>query len=152
MPKRVLLDECLPRDLKKSLEGCTVRTVPEVGWAGKENGDLLALASEAFDLFVTVDRNLSFQQNLADLKIGVIVLVAPAVGLAVLANSLVAANWFLFLTGGLALVLMIVRTRIEERHLLARFGESCRAYAERTGRFVPKVGRTTAAPDPPCGR
>lgn len=65
-----------------------------------------------------------------------------AVGLAVLANSLTAANWFLFLTGGLAFILMIVRTRTEEEHLLARFGDSYRAYVERTGRFVPRIGAT----------
>jgi protein-S-isoprenylcysteine O-methyltransferase Ste14 len=63
-----------------------------------------------------------------------------AAGLAILANSLAAANWFLFLTGGLAFILMIVRTRIEERHLLARFGDSYLAYAKRTGRFLPRVG------------
>jgi protein-S-isoprenylcysteine O-methyltransferase Ste14 len=63
-----------------------------------------------------------------------------AVGLAILANSLAAANWFLFLTGGLGFILMIARTRIEERHLLARFGDSYRAYAERTGRFLPRIG------------
>jgi protein-S-isoprenylcysteine O-methyltransferase Ste14 len=62
-----------------------------------------------------------------------------AAGLAILANSLVAANWFLFLTGGLAFILMIVRTGIEERHLLARFGDSYRAYAEQTGRFLLRV-------------
>ena len=63
-----------------------------------------------------------------------------AAGLAILANSLTAANWFLVLTGSLALVLMIVRTRIEERHLKERFGDSYRAYAERTGRFLPRIG------------
>lgn len=62
-----------------------------------------------------------------------------AVGLAILANSLTAANWFLFLTGGLAFMLMIVRTGAEEKHLLARFGDSYRAYMERTGRFVPRI-------------
>jgi protein-S-isoprenylcysteine O-methyltransferase Ste14 len=65
-----------------------------------------------------------------------------AAGLAILANSLAAANWFLFLTGGVAFILMIVRTRIEEQHLLARFGDSYRAYAERTGRFLPRIGTT----------
>ena len=65
-----------------------------------------------------------------------------AVGLAVLANSLTAANWFLFLTGGLAFVLMIVRTRTEEQHLLARFGDSYRSYMERTDRFLPRIGAT----------
>lgn len=63
-----------------------------------------------------------------------------ASGLAILASSVAAANWFLFLTGGLAFILMIVRTRIEERHLLARFGDSYQAYAEQTGRFLPRTG------------
>jgi protein-S-isoprenylcysteine O-methyltransferase Ste14 len=63
-----------------------------------------------------------------------------AVGLAILANSLTAANWFLFVTGGLCFVLMVVRARTEEGHLLARFGDSYRAYMERTGRFLPKIG------------
>jgi protein-S-isoprenylcysteine O-methyltransferase Ste14 len=62
-----------------------------------------------------------------------------SVALCVLANSLVAANWFLFLTGGLALVLLIVRTRKEEEKLLARFGDAYRGYMERTGRFLPRV-------------
>ena len=76
MPKRVLLDECLPRNLKRSLPECDVRTVPEAGWASRENGDLLALAAGDFDVFVTVDRNLTFQQNLERLPIAVVVLVA----------------------------------------------------------------------------
>ena len=63
-----------------------------------------------------------------------------AAGLAILANSLTAANWFLFLTGGLAFILMIVRTRTEEQHLLTRFGDSYRAYAKQTGRFLPRIG------------
>ena len=61
-----------------------------------------------------------------------------AFGLAVLANSLTAANWFLLLSGGLVLILMIIRTRTEEVHLLARFGDGYRAYVEQTGRFVPR--------------
>jgi protein-S-isoprenylcysteine O-methyltransferase Ste14 len=65
------------------------------------------------------------------------------VGLAVLANSLTAANWFLFLSGGLAFILMIARTRTEEQHLLMRFGDSYRAYAEQTGRFIPRIGATS---------
>ena len=63
-----------------------------------------------------------------------------AVGLTVLANSLTAANWFLFLTGGLAFILMVVRTQTEEEQLLARFGDSYRAYMEGTGRFLPRIG------------
>ena len=60
-----------------------------------------------------------------------------AVGSAVLANSLVAANWFLLATGVLLIALFVVRTRTEEAHLLARFGDSYRSYMNRTGRFFP---------------
>jgi len=62
-----------------------------------------------------------------------------SVTLFVLANSLIAANWFLFATGGLLFLLFIVRTRTEEEKLLARFGDSYRAYMERTGRFLPRM-------------
>ena len=59
--------------------------------------------------------------------------------LLMVAVSLIAANWFLLLTGGLAFVLLVVRTRTEEEKLLARFGEAYRAYMKRTGRFLPRV-------------
>ena len=64
-----------------------------------------------------------------------------AVALSVVATSMAAANWFLLLVGGLVFMLMIVRTRMEEEKLLSRFGDSYRAYVERTGRFVPRIGR-----------
>jgi protein-S-isoprenylcysteine O-methyltransferase Ste14 len=64
-----------------------------------------------------------------------------AVALSVVATSMAAANWFLLLIGGLVFMLMIVRTRMEEEKLLSRFGDSYRAYVERTGRFVPRIGR-----------
>ena len=60
--------------------------------------------------------------------------------LCILANSLVAANWFILLTGVLALGLLVIRTNKEEENLLKRFGDSYRAYQERTGRFWPKFG------------
>lgn len=60
--------------------------------------------------------------------------------LAVLANSLMAANWYLMATGALIFALMFVRTPIEEAKLLARFGDSYREYVARTGRFFPKFG------------
>lgn len=50
--------------------------MPEAGWASKQNGELLGLAAERFDVFITVDRNLTFQQNLRSLRIAVVVLVA----------------------------------------------------------------------------
>lgn len=55
-------------------------------------------------------------------------------------NSLAAANWFLFAAGCLAFILMAARSRIEERHLEARFGDSYRAYRQRTGPFLPRWG------------
>ena len=58
--------------------------------------------------------------------------------LAVTANSLVTANWFLALTGGIAFGLMVLRTRTEEENLIERFGEEYLKYMERTGRFFPK--------------
>lgn len=75
-PRRVLLDECLPKKLKAEFTDCIVWTVVEMGWAGKKNGELMALAGAKFDVFVTADQNLRFQQNLAYAEIGVLVLVA----------------------------------------------------------------------------
>jgi PIN like domain len=75
---RILLDECVPRPLRHELPGHDVRTVPEMGWAGKKNGELLQLmAQQAFEVFLTVDQNLRFQQNLSGAGVGIIVLVAP---------------------------------------------------------------------------
>jgi len=62
-----------------------------------------------------------------------------AAALAMLGNSLAAANWFILLTGGLAVSLMVLRTRIEEQKLLERFGDSYQAYRKRTGRFLPRI-------------
>ena len=73
---RVLLDESLPRRLKRELTQHDVKTVPEVGWAGRKNGELLRLAEPVFDVFVTMDGNLPFQQNLGALEVCVIVLEA----------------------------------------------------------------------------
>ncbi len=74
---RVLLDECVPRPLRRELAGHDVRTVPEMGWAGKKNGALLALIKEAgFEVFVTTDQNLEPQHNLQRAGIPVVVLVA----------------------------------------------------------------------------
>src|SRR5437867_1328882 len=59
--------------------------------------------------------------------------------LAVLANSLVAANWFLFITGAAAFLLLVVRTRKEEAKLVERFGDAYHQYMSRTGRFFPRI-------------
>jgi hypothetical protein len=73
---RVLLDECLPRRHKRELAGHETRTAPEMGWASKRNGELLALAVGQFDVFLTADRNLSYQQDLSSFDIAIVVLVA----------------------------------------------------------------------------
>ena len=54
-----------------------VSTVPEMGWAGKKNGELLRLAEKSFDLFITADLNLSYQQNLSLSTLAVVALAAP---------------------------------------------------------------------------
>jgi hypothetical protein len=74
---KLLLDECIDRHLSKEIEGHQVVTVPQAGWAGIQNGELLRLAQAQFDVFVTVDRNLAFQQHLAEFSIAVIILQAP---------------------------------------------------------------------------
>jgi len=74
---RVLLDECLPRKLKNDLVGHDVATVPEIGWRGLKNGELLRRAESRFDVFVTIDQGLQYQQNLVTSKPGVLLFVAP---------------------------------------------------------------------------
>jgi predicted nuclease of predicted toxin-antitoxin system len=73
---KVLLDECVPRKLRRELAEHEVFTVTEYGWSGIKNGELLALAEGEFDVFLTVDQNLKYQQNLKAFNIGVILLVA----------------------------------------------------------------------------
>ena len=73
---RILLDEDVPRRLGPLLVGHEVSTVPHSGWAGIKNGKLLALAATRFDVFMTMDQNLEFQQNLATLPITVLVVEA----------------------------------------------------------------------------
>jgi hypothetical protein len=71
---KVLLDECVDWRLSRALTGHEVRSARQIGWSAIKNGELLELASERFDAFVTVDRNLAFQQNVQSLSIAVIVL------------------------------------------------------------------------------
>ena len=71
---RILLDECLPRKLAPLLTGHEVKTVGQMSWNGIENGELLALASQQFEVLITVDRNLSYQQNLDKFPIRLLVL------------------------------------------------------------------------------
>jgi predicted nuclease of predicted toxin-antitoxin system len=73
---RILLDEDLPRRLGALLVGHEANTVPRMGWAGVKNGKLLALAVPVFDVFLTMDQNLEYQQNLKTLPIAVLVVEA----------------------------------------------------------------------------
>lgn len=70
----ILLDECLPRKLKHDLPNDQVRTVPEMGWASSKDTPLLRLAEAQFDVFITGDQNLQYQQNLRGANIAIIVL------------------------------------------------------------------------------
>ena len=71
---RVLLDECVDWRLGRELAPHEVKTARQMGWTTLRNGELLALASVEFDVFVTVDRNLSFQQDIVSFAVAVVVL------------------------------------------------------------------------------
>jgi hypothetical protein len=75
---RILLDESVPQKLRHAFENeHEVWTVRDKNWLGKKNGELLKLISDnKFELFVTVDRNLPYQQNLARLDVIIVVLCA----------------------------------------------------------------------------
>jgi len=75
---RVLLDECLPRKLKFAFPEHEVRSAQQEGWGGLRNGALLQVASAGFDVFLTVDRNIEFQQNLQGLPIAIVAMVVPS--------------------------------------------------------------------------
>lgn len=74
---RILLDECVPRPLARELAAHDVWTVPQMGWSGKKNGELLALMAQAgFAVLLTTDQSLRFQQNLAAHRIAFVVMLA----------------------------------------------------------------------------
>lgn len=74
---RILLDECVPRPLKRELADYEIRTVVEMGWSGKKNSELLRLMNqEGFAILLTTDQNLRYQQNLEQAGVAVVVLVA----------------------------------------------------------------------------
>ena len=75
---KVFLDECVDWRFARQITGHDVKTARQMGWSAIKNGELLALAAAEFDTFVTVDRNLSFQQNLPVFDIAVIVLRAKS--------------------------------------------------------------------------
>lgn len=74
--RRVLFDEDMPRQLRRDLTEFQIATVQEEGWSSVKNGELLHLASLAFDVLVTADKRLQYQQNLPRFDIGVVVIAA----------------------------------------------------------------------------
>ena len=68
------MDECLPEDLVRWLPDWDVRMVQQMGWAGVKNGELLRRAEREFDLFLTADKNLRYQQNLKGRRLAILVL------------------------------------------------------------------------------
>ena len=74
---RILLDECVDRRLNQFITGHEVKTAQQMGWRAIKNGELLTLAEKDFDVFLTVDRNLAFQQPITKFSISVVVMRAP---------------------------------------------------------------------------
>lgn len=76
---RVLIDECVPHDIRHQLPGHSASTVSYMCWSGKKNGELLSLMiQDGFEVLLTVDQNLKHQQNLSAAGIAVVVLVADS--------------------------------------------------------------------------
>ncbi len=85
----ILLDECTPRLLKRLISGFEIATVQELGWTGITNGALLQMAEDRFEVLITTDKNLCYQQNLSGRRlvviqlptnqVPVVALLAPAV-------------------------------------------------------------------------
>ena len=75
---KILLDECIDRRLAREFGDYEIKTVPQMGWAGIKDRKLLILAASVFDVFITADRNLSFQQNLSPFDLSLIVLQAKS--------------------------------------------------------------------------
>lgn len=73
---KLLLDECAPKRLKNDFPGHEIRTVEDVGLKGLKNGELLRAAAEQFDVLISVDRRMQFQQNLIQFNLALVILIA----------------------------------------------------------------------------
>jgi predicted nuclease of predicted toxin-antitoxin system len=73
---RLLIDECLPRKVKSLFAegGHECETVRDEGFGGKENGELLALADKSFDVLITIDKNIRYQQNVTRRNVAIVVI------------------------------------------------------------------------------
>jgi hypothetical protein len=93
---RLLIDECLPRALKRLLAEHECRTAQEMGWSGKQNGALLLLTEKGFDGLVTVDQGIEYEHNLANRKIALLVLSARSNQIEDLTPIIPAVFWWRF--------------------------------------------------------
>ena len=75
---RVLLDECIPPKLRSELPGYDVKTVAEMKWVGTKNGALLRRAASEFDVVLTVDQGVPYQQNIEGLSLALVIVKAPS--------------------------------------------------------------------------
>jgi predicted nuclease of predicted toxin-antitoxin system len=71
---RILIDECVPRQIRSRLPGHYVRTAREAGFGGYKNGRLIKAAEKDFDLMITSDKNLRYQQNLSGRTLSILLL------------------------------------------------------------------------------
>ena len=71
---KIIIDECVPHIVKKRLPEREIKTVQEMNWAGVKNGELLKLVEAEFEVFITSDKNLRYQQNLQNRKIAILLL------------------------------------------------------------------------------
>ena len=71
---KILIDECVPRPIVKFFVSHITKTAQEIGWGAYNNGQLLRLAENEYDVFITADKNIRYQQNLTDRKIAILVL------------------------------------------------------------------------------
>lgn len=78
MRLNILLDECVDRRLRRHLTGHNVKTVQECGWSGLENGELVAKIGIQFELFITFDKNMLHQQNIAKYPMAFMVVTRPS--------------------------------------------------------------------------
>ena len=86
---RILLDECVPWPMHKLLRGHDCSTVQDKGWGGIKNGDLLHRAETEFDLFITADQNIRYQQNLSGRRIAILELSTNDIGRIQAAGTLI---------------------------------------------------------------
>ena len=106
---RILLDECVPPQLLREFHGCDIQSVLRIGWAGRRNGVLLrSMLAEGYDILVTSDKNLRYQQNLRAVGIAVVLLsgggnrlsdLIPLVPAAIAAFASIRPGQFVEITG-----------------------------------------------------